>query len=510
METGSVEFELKLTGAPADIAILPESSFIAAIAPHGGLWERLSSSYFDTPEGALAAHGLSLRLREEGAALVQAVKQKGANPAERQEYETDIARMCDFPARTGASTIDALIDEAGDALVSIAETTVDRWRAEIWFKGAQIELAVDHGRAVSRDGKGRAFSGPLAEVELELLSGPQTSVFEFAKLLIANASLRLAVGSKLEKALALKDTASGIPKSVGAKAEPEMTGADVLGGALVACAARMASLQPAILDLRLVEGVHQMRVALRRLRATERIFRRHLKTDDIKALAEQAKLIASSLGPARDWDVFLEETLPAVMEHEDASQALRGLKARAEAKRAQSWAAAAKVISGEHFARFLIDLMEAATVQAWRESMRAPLDEPVGFFAEKALDRALKKAIETAEEIGMDHDLSARHPLRIALKKLRYPLQIFRDLYPKEQRRPYMAALSALQDAFGAINDAVVAQELADVAVAGVGEGGMRAAGFIAGYKAAQAQAAAKRIDADWAAFEKTPPFWRD
>lgn len=511
MGAGRTELELKFTGTPAAVAALPASDFFAAAAPEGGAWERLSSTYFDTPDGALAAQGLSLRLREEGAEFVQAVKAKGASPAARMEYEIAIRRAEEFPAATGDKGIDAAIAAVKGGLQPIAGTSVDRWASVVRFKGAQIELAVDLGRSESRDGEGRVFTGPLAEVEMELLSGDPAALFSFARLAAANAPIRLSAASKLEAALALQEDAPLTPKRKKGPIGDEMTGADVLAGALAGGAARMAALQAPLIDLRLPEGVHQMRVELRRLRAIERVFRRYLNDDEIAALAARAKVIASALGPARDWDVFIGETLPAGTSSDYAPETLMQLKARAEGLRAEAWARAVATISGRGFTRFLIDVTEAGALQAWRSGARAGLGRPVREIAPKILDRALNKALKTAAAgaIGA-HDLAARHPLRIALKKLRYPVQVFRGLYPKAARKDYMAALSALQDAFGAVNDAVVAQHRADDAAVGGGEGAMRAAGFISGYKAAEAREAAKKIDAAFAAFEKMTPFWRE
>jgi CHAD domain-containing protein len=253
-----------------------------------------------------------------------------------------------------------------------------------------------------------------------------------------------------------------------------------------------------------------MRVVLRRLRAIERIYRRYLRSDEIAGLAARAKALANALGPARDWDVFLDETLPAALEADYAPERLRELKARAEMKRAEGWAHAVRVISSPDFARFLIDLLAAGVLQDWRKGAKKKLARPVSEFAPAVLDRVLAKAFRVGEDVKGSTDLAARHPLRIALKKLRYPVQLFRDLYPKSLRKPYMSALSELQDAFGAVNDAVVAQHLADEAAKGGGEGAMRAAGFISGYKAAEAREAAKKIDAAFQAFEKMTPFWRN
>ncbi len=515
MGAGRTEFELKFVGAPADVAALPASRLFAAIAPHG-VWERLSSTYFDTEDGALAKRGLSLRLREEAADYIQAVKAKNGGSASRLEYEVSIARAEDFPAPVGDTVIDDLVEGLIPKLIPVAGTAVDRWAAEIAYKNAKIEIAVDLGQAESRDGEGRIFAGPLAEVELELLEGDPASVFDFARLLTDNAPLRLSGGTKLETALALQDPANPTPKREKDNVDPEMIAADVLGASLTQIAARLSELQPALIDYRRAEGVHQTRVALRRLRAIERIFRRYVGTDEIARLAARAKLIASALGPARDWDVFLEETLPAAGEGAYAPEGLRALKARAETARAAAWQDAVAAVSGSEFTGFLIDVMAAGTLMGWRDGAKKQLFLPARDFAPKVLDRALRKARRTAgTAIGVT-DLAARHPLRIALKKLRYPIQLFRGLYPKTHRKAYMSALSELQDAFGAVNDAVVAQGLADRAAKSEGangkggEGLMRAAGFISGYKAAEAREAAKKIDAAWDAFEKTTPFWRE
>ncbi len=509
MGAGLVEFELKFTGAPGDVAALPESRLFAAIAPKGGAWRRLSATYFDTEDGVLAARGFSLRLREEGADYIQAVKQKNGAQAARIEYEKPIACAEDFPAPTGDESIDEIIEGLIPKLIPVAGTAVDRWAARIDYKGARIELAVDLGQAESRDRAGRIFTGPLAEVELELLEGNRAAVFDLARLISENGVLRFGGGSKLETALALQDPANPTPTRKKGNIDPEMTSGEALATALSETAARMGALQPAVIDYRRAEGVHQMRVAARRLRAVERIFRRYLRSDEISGLAARAKLVAAALGPARDWDVFLDETLPAAQKADPDGAGLRGLKERAEAARAQAWGVAVAAVSDKAFTHLLIDLMEAATEMRWREDAKKTLLLPVREFAPKALDRALGKAKRAAKTAIGARDLKERHALRIALKKLRYPIQLFRGLYPKAQRKDYMAALSSLQDAFGAVNDAMVAQGLAEQAAAGGGEDLMRAAGFVSGFKAAEAREAAKKIDAAWVAFEKMTPFWR-
>lgn len=506
MEPGRTEFELKLTGAPADLSALLSGGLMAAVAPRGGAWERLSSTYFDTPDGALAAAGVTLRLREEAAGPIQAVKTNAAGLA-RREYEISLARAGLFPVDVGDPLIDRALEAAREALVPVAATIVDRWAAEIDYQGARIELAVDLGRAECRDEAGRRFAGPMAELELELLAGPQKAVFALARLLAEQAPLRLSLTSKYETALALKAPAHRIAKEQRASITADMTAGDVLAAALAASARRVASLPCSIVDMRLEEGVHQMRVALRRLRAIERIFRRHLGGEGLRPLSARARLFARALAPARALDVFLGQTLPAASQASGDHGRMQRLKAQGEAARAARWRAAADLVASRDFARFTLDLSEAATLEAWREGASDSLDAPAPEFAAAALDRAWKK-VRRAASAARGADAETRHAFRIEIKKFRYAAQLFGPLYEKADRKAFMSALSSLQEALGALNDAAEARAIADEAAAGGGEAAMRAAGFIAGYKAAEAQICVDTIDASAAAFEKMRPFW--
>ncbi|MDE2007886.1 MAG: CHAD domain-containing protein, partial [Rhodospirillales bacterium] len=57
------------------------------------------------------------------------------------------------------------------------------------------------------------------------------------------------------------------------------------------------------------EAVHRMRSALRRLRALLRAARPVLPAS-VAGQARSLQRLGRALGPARDWDVFLDETLP--------------------------------------------------------------------------------------------------------------------------------------------------------------------------------------------------------
>ena len=84
-------------------------------------------------------------------------------------------------------------------------------------------------------------------------------------------------------------------------------------------------------------------------------------------------------------------------------------------------------------------------------------------FAAAALDRAHRKL--TTEADGADWSAaSARHALRIRVKRLRYSCEFFAPAFPARRVTPYITALKTLQDVLGELNDMAVGRRLLGVA----------------------------------------------
>ena len=56
-------------------------------------------------------------------------------------------------------------------------------------------------------------------------------------------------------------------------------------------------------------------------------------------------------------------------------------------------------------------------------------------------------------------DAEALHELRKELKKLRYAADMLASIYPRKRVSAYLKALKALQDGFGSLNDAAMAED---------------------------------------------------
>lgn len=151
------EIELKFAVRAEDL------DAVLAAAPAGeDETLRLRSVYFDTADGALAAAGISLRVREDGARKVQTMKRgKGVS---REEREAEV------------EALDASWPElAGLQLQPVSEVVVERRQRRVRFAGAEIEIAADVGEARAA-GRSEAFS----ELELELKSGPEAALHALA------------------------------------------------------------------------------------------------------------------------------------------------------------------------------------------------------------------------------------------------------------------------------------------------------------------------------------------
>jgi CHAD domain-containing protein len=255
------------------------------------------------------------------------------------------------------------------------------------------------------------------------------------------------------------------------KASPVALAADVSGedafvAIIGACLRHAEANRPAVLDGQM-EGVHQMRVAFRRLRSGLKIFRPLITREASAALVEDIRWLNGFLGPARDWDVFLEEGMAPMLAHFPRKRGLSLFRTRAEAVRQTHQRTLREALADPHYRQLAQRLAEWLDDRAWRDGLdderRERLARPVVDFATPLLGRGHRRVEKQGESFG---ELSAveRHRLRIRIKELRYALDFFASLYPASAVKVYLSGLARLQDSLGIINDITVARRLLDEA----------------------------------------------
>ena len=187
------------------------------------------------------------------------------------------------------------------------------------------------------------------------------------------------------------------------------------------------------------EFVHQARVALRRMRSALRLLDRKHR-DFPEPLANELRWVGQTLGAARDWDVLVESTLPAMVTAAPAALRIRmrTLHRRAIRRRDQEHRKAVAALSSARFARLALRL------QAWTMTP-APRGGRLARRAPKVLARAHARLFDAARTFTALTP-QRRHRVRILAKRLRYALDVMSVALPAEPTERYVKALAELQD----------------------------------------------------------------
>ncbi len=247
-------------------------------------------------------------------------------------------------------------------------------------------------------------------------------------------------------------------------------------------------------------GVHQTRVALRRMRAAVALFRNAIDDRELRALSGEARWTAGELGPSRDLHVFLKETAP------DAEAPIPRIGRRMARDR---MARARSALSGPRYEAF------DAKLEAFAQALAPPGDDTLLRFGAQALTLRHDKLDKAGHKI--DHlEAKTLHKLRIAVKKLRYAAIFLQPAFAgpgfdKKAARAYIEATARLQGALGALNDREVAATLiADIAQAArPSETAAKPLGRLAKQLKAGTKRHRRRVAQAWKAFRKAEPFWR-
>lgn len=412
---------------------------------------KLVNVYYDTPELTLHSKGIALRTRRQGRGWLQTVKCAGTTSgglAVRPEWEQSYGGRFDFAGIDDPPLRELLERQRIRSHLEPAFETVFTRRA--WrlrpAQGSAILLMLDRGW-IEAGGKREA----LSEIEIELEHGNVDALFDLALALAADLPLRPEILSKAERGYRLR---LGTPlKPV--KAAPSPLGAaqaplDAFRAIAAACIAQLQwnALGAGEPD---PEFIHQMRVALRRLRSALRTFRPALPAGFEQAVVPPIRDLSRSLGGARDWDVLAAEIVgPAQAAFADNARMAALAESVAQARR-QAHAALREALASSSHARSLLDF-NARLQRAAGAQRGAPAEETLTAFAARRLNWLHRKALALADA-AEDADPASLHALRIGVKRLRYATEFFAPLYRERETRKALAILAALQDSLGALND---------------------------------------------------------
>jgi CHAD domain-containing protein len=294
---------------------------------------------------------------------------------------------------------------------------------------------------------------------------------------------------------------------------------DAFRVSVLECLSHVAANVAAVTRSREVEGLHQLRVGLRRLAVAFSAFGEEFNTPAQRELQQRTKAFTSAIATARDLDVFAEELFTPPAEAAGADEAFALLGERLEKARLEAWDQAAERVSSVEFAIFLDDVAVAAQTRSWNLPTGADLKNrlavraPVKSVAARMLDEYLVKARKRGRHVKTLEQRDC-HRLRISLKKLRYAAEFYGPLYKHKKVRRYLRGLKELQDLLGGFNDAgqvraTLSQLTADSTVNPRAQADLYfASGLVNGWHCARAMDIGKRAIKRWDKFRRMEPFW--
>lgn len=514
----TIETELKLQlplehGDPGSNAILDRLQS----RPHPrGSTRRLKSTYFDTPECDLANRGMALRVRESGNRLTQTLKAPVPGRSGLQvfrEYEAELSGRQPSILKIGNRTLAAALRrEIWPRLRPLFETDIERTAWRLPFRGSEIEVALDRGciRAGDRE-------EPVRELEIELKSGPRSALYAAAEELLEAIPFRVGHNTKAARgyALAAGENAQ-VQKATVVDLRGANTAADALERIVAECLAQMQANEAAILASGDKEAIHQFRVALRRLRAVIGACRDLIDDAVYATWAIDLRWALRSFGPARDYDVFVTETLDQMLPHIPDEPHLAQFVNAAQAARAKARRGAILSLDNPRYAAMQLHFYRALDSGSWRRGgAGGTLRRSVRAFAASKL-RERYKRLRRLGDRWQELSVPELHRLRIQAKKLRYVTTAFSSLFKGKPARRFGERLGGLQDCLGVLNDGYVgaqlAREIAEIAATNeavpVAEL-QRIRGLIEGWHARAIHDRLGQLEQVWTEFAKAERFWR-
>jgi len=446
------EIELKLSLAPSAVARFLKLPVLRQAVSRRE--SRLVNIYYDTPELDLHRQAIALRLRKDGRTWLQTVKcaaESVAGLSSRPEWEQAYANgSFDF------SAIDR--DDVRNRLESLLPRLVPvfttRFKRETCIlsprEGVRVLAMIDNG---SIEAKGQ--SRPLCELELELVEGDPRELYALALQLAESLPLTPENVSKAERGYRLFSNHALRP----AKARPSRLSAEqspvdafrIIG---FDCLSLWQANESGARESDDPEFIHQLRVALRRLRSALRLFGPALPAEFVERWSEGLKDAADGLGAARDLDVMLAEVLSPVAESGLADDATQRLIAMAVDRRdREKTAAREQLLAASHGRQMLALASDLYALQSDALVKSANLTT----FARLQLTQLRKRA---RKRYGAAADLhpDKLHELRVSLKRLRYGIEFLLPLLPEKATVRFANDIADIQETLGYLNDEAVAR----------------------------------------------------
>ena len=445
------EVERKYDAQPG--AVLPDLTEVRGVLEVGEPEvHELEAVYHDTADLALARARITLRRRTGGDDAGWHLKLP-AGSGIRDEVRLPLGRTKGPPKQLRAAV---LAFTRGERLVPVATLRTTRTVRGLLGDGGARLAEVCEDEVTAFEGSGSHSQLAWREWEVELVDAGEDLLDRVDALMESAGISQAAAPSKLARVLGGRVTAPPGPRP-----SPAGPAGEVLHARL---AEQVATLKRRDVDVRLDlhEGVHQLRVTMRRLRSALATFRPLVDRERTDPLRDELKWIAGLLGEARDAEV-MDQRLDAQVAALPVELVMGAVTARIDhvlGKRyRKGLARAVEAMESERYLDLVAALDELVADPPWTEAARQPAQDVVPRLVRRDHKR-LRRLVEALDRgHGDGAPDAAMHECRKAAKRLRYAAETAQPVLGADAKRVVRAAKAA-QTILGEHQDSVVTRQV--------------------------------------------------
>lgn len=428
-----------------DFKLRPKRMVISGASAAGPETRRVRDVYFDTEDLRLVRWGVTLRWRVDEGWMVKIPRPSStAAMLDREEVHID-----GDPTALPAEAVALVAPFARKLeLVPVAHFDTDR-TVRAWRRpdGTVIgELVDDRVVAMTKD-------GPVCfrEIEFELAVDADPAALKAAAEFLSAGDMA-AVPTRLVRALG--DAAAGPADVVGPTLPKRPTAAEVIHAAIASSVHQVLTNIPAARLGTYPEGVHQARVATRRLRSDLRTFAPLLDKQWAKQLRRELKWLAGELGAVRDADVLDARIATAL----DANPGIAPDSGKEIGVHLARQREQERLILLEHLAESrAIELFDHLVVAAASPRVRRRAQRPRGVATLRPLVQATWDDLRTrVGELGLSPADADLHEIRILAKRARYAAEAVAPAVGTEAAK-FAKAAASVQGSLGDFHDSSMA-----------------------------------------------------
>ena len=429
----------------------------------------LVATYYDTGDLRLARGGATLRRREGGGDDGWHLKLPSDDGARGARDEI---RLPLDDAQTPPEPLLRLVLglTRGLAVEAVATLRTDRSPYELMAEDGRIIAELTDDSVSVLDGS--HVAGRFRELEVETRDGTQAELDAVVDLLVASGAIEGGLPSKAVRALG---PAASAPPDVPPPGRVSL--GDPAGAALQAHLARHTRAflaQDTRVRRDLPDGVHQLRVAARRLRSGLKVFGSLIEREWADGLRTELAWIAAELGEVRDREVQEERllrdlaALPAVAsgaggegtagvdrtDTRDVAAAMSVVRRAFDDERARARAEVDDAMTSPRYLALLGALVAASNAPRLTPAADAPCDVALPPLVKKAWHQLARDA-DRLEQDGSD---DSWHEVRIAGKRARYAAEALVPVFGAEAKT-FARNLERVTELLGEHQDAVIAAD---------------------------------------------------